>query len=50
MLFPSCLCLFLVDVANKKVLLILQVQQESMYLVKTTSNLLNNTLHPEMAR
>ncbi|XP_045207789.2 transmembrane protein 245-like isoform X2 [Mercenaria mercenaria] len=26
-----------------------QVQQESMYLVKTTSNLLNNTLHPEMA-
>ncbi|XP_052804850.1 transmembrane protein 245-like isoform X3 [Mya arenaria] len=27
----------------------IQVQQESMYLVKTTSNLLNNTLHPEMA-
>ncbi|XP_060582573.1 transmembrane protein 245-like isoform X2 [Ruditapes philippinarum] len=27
----------------------IQVQQESMYLVKTTSNLLNNSLHPEMA-
>ncbi|KAL4229343.1 hypothetical protein ACF0H5_012382 [Mactra antiquata] len=31
------------------VIFAVQVQQESMYLVKTTSNLLNNTLHPEMA-
>ena len=27
-----------------------QVQQESMYLVKTTSTLLNNTLHPDMEK